>query len=387
MTGYPQISFNPYSMYQNWGYGYQYPAFRGVQNVPQSVSVPQPNVNFQTPPDTVSFKATEHIQTKPKKEGLSTGAKWGLGALALAGIATAVYFATRGKVGAKQAQQLAEHIEFKPAKTVEEAKKFAKDNLDVIYYDEMGKFEDVGMVNFINEWMVKNHNNPKFGKNSYPRIVYNDDSQGALMSMTSNSIVVDGIDYGYGLGINLNKFKEFEPQALKKRNFNFGNIIKKGVDGKYYITDAKLEHNYTKRLVKNLNADSLSFEDRMQLMLDLLAYQERKVVDGVMNVRDIKVHNYINHEQGHLLHSKICSNYHKMSKPEEFAKRGEEISEITKEFLNSKEIQATAGNVSNYAKASPLEFVAETFAGLLDGKKYSDDVMALYKKYGGPVLT
>ena len=70
MTGYPQISFNPYSMYQNWGYGYQYPAFRGVQNQPQPVSVPQPNVNLQTPPDTVSFKATEHIQTKPKPEPL-----------------------------------------------------------------------------------------------------------------------------------------------------------------------------------------------------------------------------------------------------------------------------------------------------------------------------
>lgn len=97
MTGYPQISFNPYSMYQNWGYGYQYPAFRGVQNVPQPVSVPQPNVNLQTLPDTVNFKATEHIQTKPKKEGLSTGVKWGLGALALAGVGTAIYFATRGR--------------------------------------------------------------------------------------------------------------------------------------------------------------------------------------------------------------------------------------------------------------------------------------------------
>ena len=97
MTGYPQIGFNPYNMYQNWGYGQQYPAFRGVQNQPQPVSVPQPNVNLQTPPDTVSFKATEHIQTKPKKEGLSTGAKWGigLGLTALAGIG--IYIATKGR--------------------------------------------------------------------------------------------------------------------------------------------------------------------------------------------------------------------------------------------------------------------------------------------------
>ena len=55
MTGYPQVNFNPYNMYQNWGYGYQYPAFRGVQNVPQPVNVPQPNVNLQAPSDTVSF--------------------------------------------------------------------------------------------------------------------------------------------------------------------------------------------------------------------------------------------------------------------------------------------------------------------------------------------
>ena len=68
-----------------------------MQNAPQPVNIPQPNVNLQTPPNTVSFKATEHIQTKPKKEGLSTGAKWGigLGLTALAGIG--IYIAAKGK--------------------------------------------------------------------------------------------------------------------------------------------------------------------------------------------------------------------------------------------------------------------------------------------------
>ena len=59
---------------------------------------------------------------------------------------------------------------------------------------------------------------------------------------------------------------------------------------------------------------------------------------------------------------------------------------ITKEFLNTKSIQETASKVSDYAKESPLEFIAETFAGLIEGKTYSNDVMALYKKYGGPVI-
>jgi hypothetical protein len=97
MTGYPPININPYNMYQNWGYGYQYPAFRGVQNQPQPVSAPQLNVNLQTSPDTVNFKATEHIQAKPKKEGLSTGAKWaiGLGLTALASYG--IYALTKGR--------------------------------------------------------------------------------------------------------------------------------------------------------------------------------------------------------------------------------------------------------------------------------------------------
>ena len=85
MSAYSPINFNLYSMYKNCGYGYQYPVFRGVQNTQQPVSVPQHNVGLQIPPDAVSFRATEYIPTKPQKEGLSSGAKWGLGALALAG--------------------------------------------------------------------------------------------------------------------------------------------------------------------------------------------------------------------------------------------------------------------------------------------------------------
>ena len=45
-----------------------------------------------------------------------------------------------------------------------------------------------------------------------------------------------------------------------------------------------------------------------------------------------------------------------------------------------------ASEVSDYAKTNPLEFVAETFAGHLNGKKYSKSVYNLYKTYGGPKL-
>ena len=113
MSGYSVTNFYPNNVNNNF-------AFRGVTNpTPQNKDVPQ----ITQQPDTVSFS------TKNKKEGLSNGAKWGLGALAVAGVATLAYVLSKGKVGSKQTKQLAEHIEFKPAKTIEEAKKFAENTL------------------------------------------------------------------------------------------------------------------------------------------------------------------------------------------------------------------------------------------------------------------
>lgn len=57
-----------------------------------------------------------------------------------------------------------------------------------------------------------------------------------------------------------------------------------------------------------------------------------------------------------------------------------------KEFINTESIQATAGKVSDYAKTSRHEFIAETYARLIEGEKLPEDVMALYKKYNGPMI-
>ena len=109
MYDYSQINYYPYNMYQNGGYGYQYPVFGTclnnnlTLNTPQfdvnmcqdygyqypmhidtrqsnqSVSTPQQNLNVQNLSNTVNFKASEQIQAKSQKEGLSTGAKWAIG--------------------------------------------------------------------------------------------------------------------------------------------------------------------------------------------------------------------------------------------------------------------------------------------------------------------
>lgn len=55
------------------------------------------------------------------------------------------------------------------------------------------------------------------------------------------------------------------------------------------------------------------------------------------------------------------------------------------EHLTNPEIQKTAGKISPYAQTGIGEFIADTYAELIKGTKLSDDVMALYKKYNGPI--
>jgi len=68
--------------------------------------------------------------------------------------------------------------------------------------------------------------------------------------------------------------------------------------------------------------------------------------------------------------------------PEKFKKYYPDLHE----HLTNRDIQDIAGQVSGYAKTGIGEFIAEVYAGLVQGKKYSKEVINLYKKYGGPLL-
>lgn len=54
--------------------------------------------------------------------------------------------------------------------------------------------------------------------------------------------------------------------------------------------------------------------------------------------------------------------------------------------LGDEEKNTIKSQVSKYAGTGRGEMVAETFAGMTAGKKYSPEVMAIYQKYGGPAL-
>ena len=270
------------------------------------------------PPDTVEISG--------KKKGLSTGAKWGIGLGLTALVGLGACLISRGRIGTKSAKQITEHIDFKEAKNMDEAIKFAQENFGI----KLDLGDNLFAANFINESCVNVSNKMK-GKAYFPKKI-------KFGNINNNSKAVGGYDHiSNVLVVNetnshggWNFYKAFNETLKSKQNY--------------------LE--YSKQLQK---------------------------LDIANNMRET-----IYHELGHCNHAAICKDYHKMGKLKELGFVVDKS--ITKEFLNTKSIQETASKVSDYAKESPAEFIAETFAGLIEGKTYSNDVMALYKKYGGPVI-
>jgi lambda family phage portal protein len=65
---------------------------------------------------------------------------------------------------------------------------------------------------------------------------------------------------------------------------------------------------------------------------------------------------------------------------------GEKEAAVYRAWKFGKISKATVSKVSQYAKKNALEFVAETFAGHANGKKYDRDVYKLYEYFKGPKL-
>ena len=288
------------------------------------------NVTFTSQPDTVSLSSNN--QTQSTKTGLSKNAKLGLGALALVGIGAAAYILSRGKVGSKSAQQLAEHIEFKKAANIQEAKQFAAEKLGVTL-----NLEDLEVANYVNEGLVRVSNKLK-GKSSMPK-------------------VVDLADYS---GSKDNPFMSWQHGTCKLR---------------------------LKQQITNL-ADSARKKN-----ISLAEYIESFMFkDNRYTNKGYSPFHWISHELGHANHFATCSDAGKMVSIKKLQNRGITDMHYTEEFLkeiNAPEIQALYDRtfVSNYPKTSPAEFVADTFGRQIDGASIPKELLDIYRKYGGPALS
>ena len=127
----------------------------GVESNPLPAQATQP---LSCPPDTVEISAVNKI--KKPKDKMSTGVKVGIAALGVLGSAVTACILIPKHQTSKltklcnekmQLQNLAEHIDFKDAKTVEEGIKFAKDVLKI--GEVKGNFT-LDAINYANRGLV-----------------------------------------------------------------------------------------------------------------------------------------------------------------------------------------------------------------------------------------
>lgn len=84
------------------------------------------------------------------------------------------------------------------------------------------------------------------------------------------------------------------------------------------------------------------------------------------------VHHAVIHEVGHWAHRESVGE--------------EQFRKLDKSRLTKSQVELIQGEVSRYGATKRTEFVAEVFAGKVAGRKFSDEVMKLYQKFGGPKL-
>lgn len=135
---------------------------------------------------------------------------------------------------------------------------------------------------------------------------------------------------------------------------------------------------HTVKMVTNTNANDLWVAQMWQHgQMDINLNSHIWGANGVAEAAKLGAKNWwvigsregiIAHEMGHHIHKLAAGQaYYKLE-------------------LTAAEKLLVRKQVSEYGMKNNLEFVAETYSGLANGRKFSAEVMNLYKKYSGPVI-
>lgn len=323
-------------------------------------------LNFKSQPD--MFKPSSNTDDK---KGLSKGLKLTILGLALAGVSALVYYATKGKAGKSQRNAIAEHIDFTPAKSIEEAKIFAKEKLGIYY--NIKKEPSLDTINTINEWLSKEKT--KTGK-IFDIVDFNGvipDKVNIDNILSCGTISQNNTKYNF-LSINvdsINNFDEIVKKVFEPDEISLSNIIRKN-NNKYELINNNAKSANMDKFIEKLNNLNLksSYKDKLELYDGMgaalqVVEQLNKNPNYKINMSDFNWEGAFLHEKGHMLHQEVFKDFEKAP------------------MLSALE-ENIAMKVSNYAKSDIREFVAEVYKGLRNGRQFSDDIMALYKKYQGP---
>ena len=431
------------------------------------------------------------IETKKEeKKGLSKAAKWGLGIAGTIGtLVLTMSLISRHQTKALTKlykekmvfKELPEKLEFKEAKTLDEALKFAKETLGI---EKIDKNITLDAMNYVNRGIVDVSNANK-GRLFVPKIVSFKNTKENFIACVDpniktkhfgeltlnkgyfdngylNKYIQDHFKYNNGKKMFLKEgesvaFSNFDvwysptnklrkillkfyknPDSIsikEKRDLVYGywqasqnlkntalyrpdnfynEIIKKYGKQKYTIQEFKAldlkeqseilkttlkkhplerifdfdsglktmyhEMGHLQDFAKNLKELDLKKWDFDFIKICKESWKEAKLERKTGIKKDNKVYEYVDNRWG----GSTYDGYKDLLKnnPKKFQEKYPDLYK----HLTDKEIQNITGQVSWYSQTSIGEFIAEVYAGLIKGEKYSDEVINLYKKYNGPLL-
>ena len=390
----------------------------------------QSKVNFTAQPD----EFVKQDDNKEEKKGLSKKAKWGIAGGIGVGALIAFYIA-KGKF--TEAKKLAENIDFKPAQTIEEAIEFGKKHLGIRSYTGF-EAKDIEVINWVNEGLVNTSNKMKGSLRMPKDIVYTDQ----LGENTLAGVVTEKGKYEGWFGVNKKIFDNID-KSIEKSIDNLEDVIKfvKKDNGKWafikhpiiaeddaqefakqfvkykegsFTFKQKLDFyasldvlhnrinsynevpfNTIKQLLKQENVKKFCEDNNILTDLEkikLLSKEEQhKIIQSMINngvelkigcdIKSLSAFDTIYHEMGHIQDMTprcLTTDKYKF----DYSKYSDEL----KAWVDNQENMQIANRVSEYASHGPGEFIAETFARMIQGNKLPDEVLALYKKLKGPAV-
>lgn len=404
-------------------------------NTPLPTVTPQnkgvtPSIPADKPDEFVKTTNSDNFHDN-KKNILAAGAAAGIATLGTIAILIA-------KNRYSKAMQLAEHIEFKPAKTIQEAIEFGKKNLGIKKYSNFGE-KDIEAINFLNEGFV-NASNMMKGKIRLPKKVSYDETIGEnalagvitdgpfkgrfflnkniftniekyideLIAGNSNfiSVTQDGKNFKYkynhlfdGESIKpliqqIAKYKSGKLTTLKDKallyNYlgSFSDTIHSIMDSPFHNIKSIIETKGLKEIceLNNIPTDLekiklLPLKEQQQILSNILKVSNKKITIS-FQMKDVSPFTTVYHELGHLQDMKPrCLTTDKFNNEYEYYPKE------LKEWVDNSEYMQIASRVSAYSTHGPGEFIAETFSKLMDGAKLPDEVISLYKKLEGPAVS
>jgi len=192
--------------------------------------------------------------------------------------------------------------------------------------------------------------------------------------------------------------KQFE--KYKEGNFSFNqkvdfysslDVLKNTVNAANCAPD-----NFIKQLLDNPKLVKI-FEDNniitdLAKIKQLSTGEQVKVLKSMINQDGVKVtftfdikslssFDTIYHEMGHIqdmVPRCLATDKYKF----DYSKYSDEL----KAWVDNQENMQVANRVSEYASHGPGEFIAETFARMIQGNQLPEEVLALYKKLKGPAV-